>query len=332
FQEQNGELEVDGYVGPQTWAASFSLGTPTAQSETSFSPAMSAQDQVFNQIQEIEETVPGDYDPYIVAQTLRRKTNDKYRGTSFEIFTEWKDIPLVPDKYPDGDPNSTYAKAEDLGEFQGILPLNNGMDLPTAHFLAALSSQFGSRGESWNLTYVGDLGSVVGAMQYPDDWITSSGSEAEKTKEQLKSLSSPQSKLPIAIDAKAPSEQLDADIVAHVVGNLVTSESITISEAISDVSQMSKGEVYDRFLQSEFGYHLSELNNVITGPSKRWIIQAQLKDRISNFIDSYIALQNGLTFVGVGENLYDPLASVNLDSENLAMVADYFIEHIESNA
>jgi peptidoglycan hydrolase-like protein with peptidoglycan-binding domain len=37
FQEDNG-LEVDGYVGPITWEASFSLGTPTADSENSSSP------------------------------------------------------------------------------------------------------------------------------------------------------------------------------------------------------------------------------------------------------------------------------------------------------
>jgi peptidoglycan hydrolase-like protein with peptidoglycan-binding domain len=37
FQEDNG-LKVDGYVGPQTWAASFSLGTPTAKNQTSSSP------------------------------------------------------------------------------------------------------------------------------------------------------------------------------------------------------------------------------------------------------------------------------------------------------
>lgn len=45
-------------------------------------------------------------------------------------------------------------------------------------------------------------------MQYPDDWITSNTPESEKAKEQLASLNSAESKLPIAIDAKAPQNNL----------------------------------------------------------------------------------------------------------------------------
>lgn len=140
--------------------------------------------------------------------------------------------------------------------------------------------------------------------------------------------------------------------MAHVVGNRVNSEGITISEAITDVSQMSKREVYDEFLQSEFGYQLSELNDNITGSTKRWELQTKLQDRISTFIGDYITLQNSLASKNEArswipdwvpfipdstehkyrENLYNPLASINLDPENLAMVADYFVEHIESNA
>lgn len=55
---------------------------------------------------------------------------------------------MAINRYPDDNANSTYAKAENLEEFKGSLPLKNGMKLPTAHFLGALSSQFGTVGES----------------------------------------------------------------------------------------------------------------------------------------------------------------------------------------
>lgn len=91
--------------GPETWSASFGTASKPTQKETSPYQGMSADaaerwsesahnhethNQVLNQIRETEQSVPGDYDSYIVAQTLRRKTNDKYRGGSFEIFTGWK--------------------------------------------------------------------------------------------------------------------------------------------------------------------------------------------------------------------------------------------------
>ena len=314
---------------------------------------------VLNQIKAIENTVPGDYDPYVAAQTLRRKTNDKYWGKMFNYAAGWWDnlpsfssdpwsiiknsivsaVPVIgipynivasSNKYPGDNASSTYAKPEALPLFAGEMQLENGIKLPVSHFLAALAFQFGAAPNvsSWDNTYAGDLGSAAGAMEHPDDWITSNGQAAEVAKEAIKQRSSLQEKLPIALNAKAPPNQMDADIVAHVVGDIVKSKEIKISEAISEVSKMSKRQIYDAFMTLEFGYKLSDLvdDPFIDGPFHNSVVETHLQGRVNDFASKYAKLQ----YV-VGDSSSQEGETIP-SQESVKLVANDFIQYMLDEA
>ncbi|MCU0523436.1 MAG: peptidoglycan-binding protein [Elainella sp. Prado103] len=284
---------------------------------------------ILERIRDVEDTIPGKYDPYVAAQTLRRKTNEKYQGGSFEIFTKWR-IPLVnrlPFVNINEEANSTYAKAEELEEFQGWLPLENGMKVPTAHFLASISAQFGTLlgSEPSYLTYTGDLGSALGAIHRPSEWITTPDTqERDKQVTQLESFRDLSDRLHLALEYKSPPAQLDSGITAHVVGHFVESRNIRISEAISTVSQMSKEDIYDTFLKIEFGHSLAELNDPVTGGTKSFETRTKIEDRVSGFIYDYTTMMN----MTQKRFVLSPSVPFTLDLTSLKLISEYLLRHV----
>jgi hypothetical protein len=270
-------LEVPYYLrGSNLSAGRYQIVTKSRNTTIKHEPYIdivgSDLETVTNKIKEVESTVPKTlftYDPYKVAQTLRRKIDIKYRQLAFEVSSGWASNTLKIIE----NANSTYAQGETL---KGLADLGQnieiaGMLIPVSHFLAALAYQFGNLVASvaTDNSYAGDLGSVIGARYKPKDWAPAAN------------LGDPLVDWDRAFNAKASWDQLDADILAHVVGNLVRTKNIKITEALGQVEKMQRSEVYEQFLMTEFGIGLSDLNDSVKS--------AYVKVRLSLTIDYFMS-------------------------------------------
>jgi muramidase (phage lysozyme)/peptidoglycan hydrolase-like protein with peptidoglycan-binding domain len=318
FQRAN-NLPQDGIVGSDTYDAAQNAGFMNPgnivqdNSSQSESYEQRSRDQYrsenysfTDQIQDIEQQINNEsennYDAHEVAQILRRKTESKYNTTAHDAITNWNE-------------NDGISSRQNIFTYDVELP--NQIEFPSGHFLSALSFQFGQLVNSplsilvepSDNSYGGDLGSVVGAMLNPGDWMDDS------TASILEDIKEPIDRLEEAFSRLAPPAQLDANIAAHVVGDLVRSEDMTISGAISVMGNMSKRDVYDAFTKTEFGISLSDLNNPLKS-EKFHEARSQIEDSISNFLNRSIAKD--------GFDLY----RANPDLSVVSKVADHFLEYL----
>ena len=161
------------------------------------------------------------------------------------------------------------------------------MEIPISHFFAALSAQFGNLKSFLGLataqphyfSYAGDLGSVVGALNEPKFWL--------QDKNYLKKPT-----LDEAFKQKSSPDQLDADILAHVVAYVVKYENKTISQALSDFNNIPKQEIYNKFAEIEFGVDISK--GINTNSRENEDIKNKMENEIVGKVKSFLRDHSGL--------------------------------------